>query len=225
MPGASKDSTTVLQEKHAMSALGTITYKIMEPLGRCLHGKHMEPLGLRNTMRMAKAFNRRAHRKYEEYRRSQYKTEFEELVRDNGAPSGPVHAMREGLALDTPMQLPHLREMLEAADGIVAKRRLVQKRPGARRGRISKISSKTRTWKPVRRFWTLCFLPMCCRRSAIISRPSRSCRSRFRPVSAWPNQTPGTTARPRVFSRRASSIIWTITTGPWRMVLDRRFLG
>jgi hypothetical protein len=72
----------------------------------------MAKLGIRNTMRLAKAYNgmrngRRQRMRVGEYRRSGLE---------------PGRRMEDGFLLDTSLSLPHLGEMLEQADEIIEER-------------------------------------------------------------------------------------------------------
>jgi len=107
---------------------GSIIHNTLASMGRYLHGKHMEPLGLRNTMRMAKRFNRLRRGKFHKYRSAQYRDHFDELIRENGAPSLPIIEMKDGLALDSSGKLPYLDEMLREADRIIEERGQIQKK-------------------------------------------------------------------------------------------------
>src|SRR3954454_14516035 len=81
-------------------------------LGRVLDADKMAKLGIRNTMRLAKAYNglrngRRQRRRVGEYRRSGLEAR---------------RRMEDGVLLDTSMSLPHLDEMLAQADEIIEER-------------------------------------------------------------------------------------------------------
>jgi hypothetical protein len=69
--------------------------RVVRPTAAWLYGDHMQRLGLRNTMRMAKAFNRRERARFREYRETQYRENFKHLIEENGGPSGTVHTMQD----------------------------------------------------------------------------------------------------------------------------------
>ncbi len=81
-------------------------------VARALDADKMAKLGIRNTMRLAKAYNglrngRRQRMRVTEYRR---------------AGLDAARRMEDGFLLDTSMSLPHLGEVLEQADEIIAER-------------------------------------------------------------------------------------------------------
>ncbi|MGH7888931.1 MAG: hypothetical protein ACRENF_00080, partial [Thermodesulfobacteriota bacterium] len=51
-----------------------------------LCGKPMKPLGVNNTMKVARAYNRLKYGRYHEYRKNPYLHHFDELIRENGMP-------------------------------------------------------------------------------------------------------------------------------------------
>ncbi|MDX1529895.1 MAG: hypothetical protein R3362_00075 [Rhodothermales bacterium] len=73
----------------------------------------MRLLGLTRTKQIANAYNRVRNRRDEAYRRALYERHFDELVRENGTPTGPVLEMEDGWALDTSGTFPHTDALIE----------------------------------------------------------------------------------------------------------------
>jgi hypothetical protein len=85
----------------------------MRPLARRLDADKMARLGIRNTMGVAKRYNRLLYGRYQRHRIEQYRHHLAELLEENGRPSGGDHVrMKDGFALDTSMALPHLDDLL-----------------------------------------------------------------------------------------------------------------
>src|SRR3954468_13334545 len=82
------------------------------PLARALDADKMAKLGIRNTMRLAKAYNglRRGRRQ------RMRKAEFSRWDRAAERP------MQDGFLLDTSMSLPHLDELLAQAEEVIGER-------------------------------------------------------------------------------------------------------
>ena len=95
----------------------------MKPIARLLQwnydAKPMKPLGVNNTMKIARAYNRLKYGRYYEYRKDQYLHHFDELIRENGMPTTPLNEIKDGWALDTSGKLPHLKQLLADADEII----------------------------------------------------------------------------------------------------------
>ncbi|HVY54433.1 MAG TPA: hypothetical protein VHC46_01625 [Thermodesulfobacteriota bacterium] len=89
--------------------------------------KPMKPLGTRNTMKIARAYNSLVYGKYYEFRKEQYLRHFDELIRENGEPVSEINVIRDGWALDTSRTLPHLDQLLSDADEIIKERGRVKR--------------------------------------------------------------------------------------------------
>ena len=98
----------------------------MKPIVRFLQynydAKPMQPLGVNNTMKVARAYNRLKYGRYHEYRTNQYLHHFDELIRENGLPVSPINEIKDGWALDTSGTLPHLKQLLNDAEEIIKER-------------------------------------------------------------------------------------------------------
>jgi hypothetical protein len=106
----------------------------IRPLAVSLQKNHMQKLGIANTMRIAKAYNRLKFGRYDEYRKAQYQNNFDALIRENGALTSPIIEMKDGWALDTSGSLPHLEQLLADAEEIIEELGGVRvKEPGAYR--------------------------------------------------------------------------------------------
>jgi hypothetical protein len=85
------------------------------------HGQ-MRRLGIRNSMALARAYNRVVHGANQRARERAYRDRFGELLRENGEPRTPKLRLEDGWALDTSRSLPHLDRLLEDADEFIAER-------------------------------------------------------------------------------------------------------
>ena len=98
----------------------------MKPIARLLQynydAKPMKPLGVNNTMKIARAYNRLKYGRSHEYRKSQYLHHFDKLIRENGLPFSPLNEIKDGWALDTSKTLPHLKQLLADAEEIIKER-------------------------------------------------------------------------------------------------------
>jgi len=94
----------------------------MKPIGKLLQYNYMEGLGINNTMKIARAYNRLKYGKYHEYRKAQYLKHFDELTRENGLPISQLNEIKDGRALDTSGKLPHSKQLISDADEIIKKR-------------------------------------------------------------------------------------------------------
>jgi len=74
--------------------------------------KPMRPLGTNNTMKIARAYNYMINGRYHKHREHQYRSNFDELMNENGPPVSPVNEIKDGWALDTSRTLPHLERLL-----------------------------------------------------------------------------------------------------------------
>ncbi len=96
--------------------------KAIRPVAKLLDHNSMQTLGVNNTMKIARSYNRLKYRKYHEYRRSQYLNHFDELIRENGLPVSTPRQITDGWALGTSGELPHLGQLLKDADEIIKER-------------------------------------------------------------------------------------------------------
>ena len=94
----------------------------MKPIAKLLQYNYMEGLGINNTMKIARAYNCLKYSKYHKYRKAQYLNHFDELIRENGLPVTPLNEIKDGWALDTSGELPHLKQLLADADEIIKER-------------------------------------------------------------------------------------------------------
>lgn len=79
----------------------------------------MRRLGLRRTSALGRAFNRRRQR-HIDFRRELYERRFEELLDEAGGAPEPRIRLADGFAIDDSRSLPHLSELLEAGERLVA---------------------------------------------------------------------------------------------------------
>lgn len=96
--------------------------RIIRPLAKRLQANHMQMLGIRNTMRLAHAYNRFKFRKQDDWRRRLHREQLSDLLRENGPATRPVIRMEDGWAIDRSMSLPHLDRVLEDSEKIIAER-------------------------------------------------------------------------------------------------------
>jgi hypothetical protein len=90
-----------------------------KPPASYLNPGDMERVGVANITGTAKAFNRLRWGSIQRKRVENYRSHFDELLREHGAPSAPPNVIRDGWALDTSLKLPHLDRVLkEGADYI-----------------------------------------------------------------------------------------------------------
>ncbi len=95
----------------------------MKPVARYLDADKMAHLGIRNTMRVAKRYNRFLYGRHQRYREKLWRERFDELAEEAGGLVDPGYVrMRDGWALDTSGSLPHLDELLEQADELIEER-------------------------------------------------------------------------------------------------------
>ncbi len=95
---------------------------LFRPLARKLHANHKELLGIRNTMRLAHAYNRLKIRRQDDWRRQLYREQLPELLRENGVATRPKIEIKDGWAIDRSMSLPHLDRVLADSEKIIAER-------------------------------------------------------------------------------------------------------
>jgi hypothetical protein len=94
----------------------------IRPLASRLHEGHMQRLGIRNTMRLARAYNWLKFGRQHAWRRRLYQTQLPALLEENGPPRRRPLEMEDGWAIDTSLSLAHLDRVLEDADKIIAER-------------------------------------------------------------------------------------------------------
>jgi hypothetical protein len=95
----------------------------MKPVARYLDADKMALLGIRNTMRLAKRYNRVLYGSYQRYREALWRERFDELAEEAGGLTAPSQVrMEDGWALDTSGSLPHLDELLRQADEVIEER-------------------------------------------------------------------------------------------------------
>ena len=97
--------------------------RAMSPIARYLDANKMARLGIRNTMRVAKRYNRVLYGSYQRHREALWREHFDELAQEAGGLARPGHSrIQDGWALDTSGSLPHLDELLRQADEVIAER-------------------------------------------------------------------------------------------------------
>ncbi|MBX3389642.1 MAG: hypothetical protein KF691_09340 [Phycisphaeraceae bacterium] len=99
----------------------------MRPLAKRLHENHMACLGIRNTMRLALAYNQAKFQQQDELRRSLYQDRWKKLIDENGPITRKPVEMNDGWGRDDSRTLPHLDRVLEDS------RRIISERSGTRR--------------------------------------------------------------------------------------------
>jgi hypothetical protein len=98
------------------------TARAIKPLARRLDADKMALLGIRNTMRVARAYNGLANGRRQRMRETVWGERFADLAAEAGAPSPTPLQMEDGWALDTSGSLPQLDEMLSQADEVIEER-------------------------------------------------------------------------------------------------------
>jgi hypothetical protein len=96
--------------------------RTMRPMAAALQHDDMARLGIANTMRLSKGWNRLRHGRLQSGLRAEYRERWDELIAENGAPQGRPSLLRDGWALDTTRSLPHLDRLLEEGAQVVAER-------------------------------------------------------------------------------------------------------
>ncbi len=102
--------------------IGKVIDKAIKPAARLLDRNSMQALGVNNTMKLARAYNSLRYGKHHEYRKKQYRDNFEELIAENGHPLTPVNEIKDGWVIDTSGKLPYLEQLLEDADDKIKER-------------------------------------------------------------------------------------------------------
>ncbi len=83
-------------------------------------------------MRLAKSFNRLKNRRYYLHRKKLYETRLEDLFAENGSDSNSGLKIEDGWALDNSHTLPHLDQLIQDAQQIIAERGGVDRGGGER---------------------------------------------------------------------------------------------
>jgi hypothetical protein len=97
--------------------------RAMRPVARWLDADKMGHLGIRNTMRLAKAYNGILYGRHQRARERLWREGFGELAAEHDGFSGePRVGMGDGYAIDTSGSLPGLEEALAASDEVIAER-------------------------------------------------------------------------------------------------------
>lgn len=102
--------------------IGITLDRVVKPAARLLDGDSMRLLGVNNTMKLARTYNKLWYGKHHEYRRKEYRYNFEELIAENGYPAAPVNEIKDGWVIDTSGKIPYLEQLLEDADEIIKER-------------------------------------------------------------------------------------------------------
>lgn len=106
--------------------------RLSRRLAAFLEENHNRRLGIRNTMRLARAYNGLKNLRCRQFRRALYQQNLEALLAENGPARNPALKMTDGWALDTTKALPHLDGLLAAADAIIRERGGVNRGGGER---------------------------------------------------------------------------------------------
>jgi hypothetical protein len=91
-------------------------------LTSALQSDHMRRLGIGNTMALARMYNQVVFGRNQRAREAAYRNGFDELLRENGPPQTPRIRLEDGWGLDTTHSLPHLEQLLNDADAVIAAR-------------------------------------------------------------------------------------------------------
>lgn len=106
----------------ALERGASLADRAARPLARRLDDDKMALLGIRNTMRVARGYNRLLRGRRQRMREAAWSERFAELAPAAGGAVRPPLRIEDGWALDTSRSLPHLDEMLRAADEVIAER-------------------------------------------------------------------------------------------------------
>lgn len=94
--------------------------QVIRPLARRLDRDKMAALGIETTMKVAHSYNRWQWGRCEDHRRALFAERFEELLAGNDSSRAPHAKITDGFLLDTTHSLPHLDELLEEGDRVIA---------------------------------------------------------------------------------------------------------
>jgi hypothetical protein len=118
----------------------TLLEKTTKPLTWYLERGHLNALGIRNTMRLARAYNQYRYGAIATSRDNQYRDHFDKLIEENGPPRTPAIEIKDAWALDTSCTLPHLDQLIDEAEEVIKERGLQpQEKPGAYRSFFQSI--------------------------------------------------------------------------------------
>jgi hypothetical protein len=96
--------------------------RLTRRLANALEYGHNRLLGTRNTMRLARGFNRIKNRRLHRQRRHLYQHHLGQLFQENGPAQRPTLRMIDGWAMDKTHSLPHLDRLLADAQQIIRDR-------------------------------------------------------------------------------------------------------
>ncbi len=104
--------------------LGKTMDRIVRRPARRFYDGFMETAGIANTMRISKCYNRVRYAGRAWTHRRMYVHALTDLLRENdpAAPAREPTVIGDGWAMDTSRTLPHLDQLLEDADGLIATR-------------------------------------------------------------------------------------------------------
>ncbi len=91
-------------------------------IARRIDQDDFEWLGITNTRRLSKSINRVRYQDAHRYRKGLYKDSFDELLAEAGPVEHDPGELADGYLLDTSLKLPHLEQLTEAAEAVVAER-------------------------------------------------------------------------------------------------------
>lgn len=95
---------------------------VFRSFGEYCMSDDMERLGIRNTMRLAKTYNRLRYRKTLKMRQRLFRQSFDELIEEHGGLKRDPGTITDGYLIDDSMDFPHLDALLEQADEVIAER-------------------------------------------------------------------------------------------------------
>ena len=98
--------------------MGRVAYR----LSLALQHQHMRRLGIANTMAVARAYGRMAYGRNQRRRERAYAESFADLLQENGPPQTSRLRLEDGWVLDTSGSLPHLGELVDAAEKVIEER-------------------------------------------------------------------------------------------------------
>lgn len=97
--------------------------RVFGPVAERLDAGPGQPLGIRNTMHLARRYNRFLYARYQRFREQCYRARFDNLTQEHDDFNGPPPVrMQDGWALDTSGNLPYLEELLREADEVIEQR-------------------------------------------------------------------------------------------------------
>lgn len=98
--------------------------RLLTPLAKALEYDDMRLLGIERTSQFARWWNRE-RAPLIEHRRRWYEERFEQLLDENGWPTGPERIdFVDGFALDTSQELPHLKRLIDEMSEVIDERGL-----------------------------------------------------------------------------------------------------